>query len=84
MALYQTKPENISKVLDDWYGAEKKEYEKFADAYPLNGELIKQGKKLEAMYEWSEKTNIEATPTFFIDGYQLPGIYKIEDLKHLL
>lgn len=30
------------------------------------------------------KMKIEATPTFFVNGHQLPSVYKIEDVKYLL
>ncbi|MGN6164447.1 MAG: thioredoxin domain-containing protein, partial [Flavisolibacter sp.] len=74
----------LQKALDDWYGAEQKDYEAFATKYFLNGELQRQGEKLEAMDEWCKATGISFTPTFFVNGYQLPELYKIEDLKHLL
>jgi len=35
--------------LDDWYLADKKDYETFAGKYPMNGELQTQGNKIEAM-----------------------------------
>lgn len=80
------------KALDDWYNAPKKDYEIFADKYPLNGELQQQGEKLKAMSDWCEKVGISFTPTFFIqipspngEGVrQLPDMYGIEDLKYLL
>jgi protein-disulfide isomerase/uncharacterized membrane protein len=33
---------------------------------------------------WAEAVNIQFTPTFFINGRQMPGQYKIEDLAVLL
>lgn len=72
------------QALDDWYNAPKKDYQVFACEYPLNGELKQQGEKLKSMNDWCEKTGISFTPTFFIDGYQLPNIYNVEDLKYLL
>lgn len=74
----------MSKALDDWYGADKKEYEIFAEKYKLNGELKLQDEKLKAMKDWVNEIKIDFTPTFFVNGYQLPGLYKVEDLKHLL
>lgn len=74
----------ITQALDDWYLDEKKEYEAFAKKYPLNGELKKQGDKMEVMDKWCTHMDIHATPTFFINGYQLPDAYSIEDLKYFL
>ncbi|MDL2265590.1 thioredoxin domain-containing protein [Parabacteroides sp. OttesenSCG-928-G21] len=31
---------------------------------------------------WKEKTQLHATPTILINGYQLPANYKIEDLQY--
>jgi uncharacterized membrane protein len=85
----------LKKALDDWYLPEKKEYEKFARRYPMNGELNKQGAKLDAMKQWCDKTGIYFTPAFFIalpaqkqgetiKYYQLPEIYSVKELKYFL
>ena len=74
----------IKKSLDDWYLPEKKDYELFAAKYPMNGELLEQGNKIEAMDKWCRAMDIQATPTIFINGYQLPDAYSIEDLEYFL
>jgi protein-disulfide isomerase len=85
MALYEkNNNEMIKHALDDWYNADKKDYDAFAAKYRLNGELQKQGEKLEMMEKWCEETVIHFTPTIFVNGYQLPEVYKLDDLKHLL
>lgn len=76
--------ELTKKALDDWYNAPKKDYQVFANKYPLNGELQAQGEKLKSMSEWCKKIGITFTPTFFVDGYQLPEIYEVDDLRYLL
>ncbi|HEY5464668.1 MAG TPA: cysteine peptidase family C39 domain-containing protein [Hanamia sp.] len=76
--------ERTKQALDDWYLAEKKDYAVFASKYPLNGELKLQGDKIKAMREWCDKTGISFTPTFFVNGYQLPEIYSVADLKYFL
>ncbi|MEO9210971.1 MAG: hypothetical protein ABI208_07725 [Ginsengibacter sp.] len=50
----------------------------------LNGELLKQGDRIEAMKRWCNAINITFTPTISIKGYQLPNIYTIEDLQYFL
>lgn len=72
------------QALDDWYLTEKKEYNSFASKYPLDIELKKQDLKVEAMSKWCNEVGITFTPTFFINGYQLPDVYKISDLQHFL
>ncbi len=74
----------IQASLADWYNAEKRDYQVFAEKYKMNGELEKQGDKLEVMDKWCKEMRIEGTPTFFVNGYQLPAVYKIEDVKYLL
>jgi uncharacterized membrane protein len=74
----------IKKSLNDWYFAETKDYETFAAKYPMNGELLKQEGKIEAMEKWCKAAEIAFTPTIFINGYQLPDAYSIEDLQYFL
>lgn len=74
----------IKQSLDDWYLSETKDYELFAAKYPMNGELQKQGNKIEAMTKWCKEMDIGFTPTIFINGYQLPDAYSIEDLNYFL
>jgi uncharacterized membrane protein len=72
------------KALDDWYLSADKDYNSFAAKYPMNGDLQTQHLKIKAMDEWCKKTNIKYTPTIFVNGYQLPEMYRIEDLQYLL
>lgn len=85
MALYEKNDVvTTKKALLDWYVATTKDYEAFADKYRLNGELQKQGPKLQAMSDWCNLVGISFTPTYFVNGYQLPPMYQLEDLKNLL
>ena len=63
---------NICQALDDWYLAEKKDYDAFALKYPMNGELQQQKDKIIAMREWCDAMKIRATPTIYINGQELP------------
>lgn len=51
------------QALDDWYLADKKDYELFSAKYPMNGELEKQTTKIEAMRQWCDAEKITHTPT---------------------
>ena len=55
--------------------ASKKEYDVFAAKYVMNGELTKQGHKIEAMDKWCKAMDISVTPTIFLNGNQLPDAY---------
>jgi protein-disulfide isomerase len=72
------------QALDDWYLADRKDYNVFAAKYPLNGEIKKQEKEIEIMKEWCKEAEISFTPTLFINGHRLPEKYKIEELKYIL
>lgn len=76
---------NLTKeALDNWYNAPVKDYNAFAAKYPMNGELARQGTKLERMSEWCRSSGIIATPTIFINGWKLPESYNINELKNIL
>ncbi len=79
------------KALDDWYLADSKDYDAFAAKHPMNGELDRQGHKLEAMRQWCTDMEITGTPTFYVSVnqdnggqrfYQLPDIYRVNDLNY--
>ncbi|MEQ1554294.1 MAG: thioredoxin domain-containing protein [Ferruginibacter sp.] len=72
------------QALDDWYLPNVKEYKTFATKYKITGELEQQSSKIELMEKWCKGTGITYTPTIFINGYQLPDAYGIEDLEYFL
>lgn len=72
------------QALDDWYLTDKRDYEAFAAKYPMNGELELQNAKIEGMLAWNKQLDVSFTPTFFVNGYQLPDIYNVSDLKYFL
>ncbi len=72
------------QALDDWYLAEQKDYEQFAFKYPLNGELALQREQIDKMSAWCDDVKIRHTPTYFLNGFELPQIYGIEDLDYFL
>lgn len=85
LAIAETKDSGtVAQAMDDWYLPAKKDYDAFAAKYPINGELKRQYEKVEAMRDWCDKVNIAFTPTFFVNGYQLPDLYSVADLKYFL
>lgn len=72
----------IQKALKDWYAAEVKNYAAFAQKYPVKENLTEYGKKLETMNNWCKKMSIKYTPTFFVDEYEMPKLYNINDMKY--
>ena len=85
LALYaKSDPRLMQDALAEWYHPAKKDYEAFAAKYPMNGELKLQDDQLSAMNHWCKETGISFTPTIFVNGYQLPEIYTVADLKYFL
>lgn len=63
---------------------EIKDCASFSVKHPMNGELLKQCNKIEAMNNWSYGVEISIRTTIFINGYKLPNAYGIEDLQYFL
>ncbi|TDQ08447.1 vitamin K epoxide reductase family protein [Pedobacter metabolipauper] len=83
LALYEKGDVNIEQALEDWYHADIKDYPVFASKYPLSDDMLsRQNQKIDSMRDWSNKTDISFTPTFFVNGHQLPPDYTISDLKY--
>jgi uncharacterized membrane protein/thiol-disulfide isomerase/thioredoxin len=72
------------KALDDWYLSPEKDYSIFAGKYPMGEELPGQREKIKQMREWCDAVGIAFTPTFYVNGYQLPEMYTVADLKYFL
>jgi len=70
------------EVLKDWFDKGKL----LGDDYFKDLCLNIDNPEIEVEYEkheaWQQKTQIKATPTVLVNGYQLPESYKIEDLRH--
>lgn len=72
------------QALDDWYLADKKDYEVFASKYPINGEVKQQEMQIDEMKKWCNEAEITHTPTIFINGKRLPESYSVNELKYIL
>lgn len=72
------------EALDEWYLPKEKSYEQFLKKYQLDNDLETQNKKMDEMKVWCQKMGIVFTPTIFINGYQLPNAYNIENLQYFL
>lgn len=83
-ALASYAPSIIEEALDTWYHDEKKEYEMFADKYPLNGEIEKEKANMDNMITWCKENTISYTPTIFFNGHELPSAYDLEDVQYFL
>lgn len=72
----------VQEALDEWYLAPEKNYENFASKFPVKNRLEDQRKRLLDMRDWCDLMRIRATPTIFINGFELPDSYGISELKN--
>lgn len=73
----------VERALNDWYAQSTKEYEQWAQKYPVNfnSEINAVTQKQK---DWCEMAEISSTPTILVNGYKLPEPYRLEDIKYLL
>lgn len=84
IAINKNDPAGTEKALNEWYLADKKDYQIFSAKYPLNGEIKEQEAEIEKMKNWCDKAEILFTPTIYVNGYRLPEKYSIEELRFIL
>ena len=73
---------SIIKIFTDWFEKGKE----LRDAFFKDMELDINNPEIEIEFQkhevWRKKTQIRATPTVLVNGYQLPENYKVEDLRY--
>jgi protein-disulfide isomerase/uncharacterized membrane protein len=74
-------PAEKAAILHNWFT--HMDEEKWLQQYNPNRSLDVEG-VLKQHEDWAETANIQFTPTFFVNGRQMPGQYKIDDLAVLL
>jgi len=73
----------VRKALHDWYEQKQKNYEAWAKVYPIKLEET-EFYKIDRQHQWCEMAEVTATPTLVLNGYRLPDIYQLPDLKYML
>ena len=73
----------IETALNDWYGQKTKDYQTWAQLYPVPSDPSINGLRKKQI-AWCDMTEITFTPTILINGYKLPQPYSLEDVKILL
>ncbi len=75
--------DEMQQALHAWHVQKKKNYINWSNVYADKINEIyfyKQDKQK----IWCDMAKVEHTPSFFINGYALPKIYQIDDIKYLL
>jgi uncharacterized membrane protein/protein-disulfide isomerase len=84
MALYELCDKTVVKnALHDWYEQKQKNYEAWAKTYPVKlneAEFY----KLDKQRAWCSLAEVSGTPTLLLNGYRLPQLYQLPDLKYML
>lgn len=76
---------NVSSALKDWYAQTTKDVSVFGRNHSVrmcrNKENDEQARK---MSDFCKSMDITHTPTFFINGHELPDLYNVGDLKYFV
>jgi hypothetical protein len=72
------------EALTTWYGQPIKNYDTWARQYPTEANSEEAKTQLDLHNSWCMAAKIEATPTFFINGFALPHPYSLADAGRLL
>lgn len=74
----------LQEAMDYWYLNEDRNYSTLQRLYPVTEYLLmEQESKIGAMRDWCKRAEISYTPTFFINGRELPNSVELNDLKEL-
>jgi len=73
----------VKQALHDWYEQKQKSYEAWAKVYPVQ---LNEANfyKLDKQSDWVKMAEVTATPTMLLNGYRLPDLYQLPDLKYML
>ena len=81
-AYLQKEQSEFEGIIADWFEKGKPLKEQFFE----NHQLDITNRAVEAEFQqheaWKAKTQLRATPTILVNGYKLPGNYKIDDLRY--
>jgi protein-disulfide isomerase len=72
---------DFRQIIGDWFEKGKPLGEEFFKKLSLDVNNPAVESEFQKHEVWREKTKLRATPTVLVNGYQLPGNYRIEDLK---
>lgn len=85
IAAYKEKDETqFCSFLNEWYTEGKNNRQKFYQKYPFNREDEMVLSELQEHKKWIQNAKITMTPTLLFNGYELPRMYKVEDLEYFI
>jgi uncharacterized membrane protein len=78
------KQEKVTVLLSEWYSLDPESRKNLFDKYKEVGQPEDADFLIKRSELFFETGKVESVPAIFIDGYRLPLIYRVEDLKYLL
>lgn len=75
---------SATQIFKDWFEKGKELKDNYFKKLSLNMDNPKIEIEFLKHESWKNKTQIRATPTVLVNGYQLPENYKIEDLQYFI
>lgn len=85
IAVYNTySQEECARIYKEWYAGGKNSADRFIKRYPVEMFDILVENENKKHISWKEKNMQDATPAIFINGYELPLGYRIEDVIHFV
>ncbi|GAB2627830.1 hypothetical protein GCM10027035_22910 [Emticicia sediminis] len=72
-----------AKALHFWFENEERNVEKWQIKLGFTENKTSQ-KIIEQHQIWCDKAKVSETPTLYLDGYKVPDLYRLEDLKWML
>lgn len=73
----------LRKALHDWYEQKQKNYDAWAKIYPVHLNEVEYY-KIDKQKDWCQMAEVTVTPTLLLNGYRLPQLYQLPDLKYML
>lgn len=73
----------INRALHDWYEQKQKDYKAWAKVYPVEVNETDHH-KLDKQKDWCQTAEVTLTPTLLLNGYRLPDLYQLPDLRYML
>jgi uncharacterized membrane protein len=85
IGIYQQKgKEAAHEAYHDWYTSNAKDFDVWAGKYPIDNNDASLNDTVEQHRKWCDEVHIEFTPTIFVNGFQLPEAYQVDDLKYFI
>ena len=84
MSLHALSDKDIVKqAMYDWYEQKQKDYDAWAKVYPVKLNEAEYN-KINKQKAWCEMAEIKGTPTMLLNGYVIPDMYRLNDLKYMI